>query len=121
MGFFSDLVHFRVPVTHGNLTVLMVILNCVPFCYGVGTIIAGFQADNRSAKIIGGLQFMTSFLFIGIVWSAVYGVLLVKHSGDNNYYAIEDNNDENLSVVDLPQKNGGTNENNSEERQEDAL
>eukprot|EP00766_Chilomastix_caulleryi_P000690 gnl/Chilomastix_caulleri/167.p1 GENE.gnl/Chilomastix_caulleri/167~~gnl/Chilomastix_caulleri/167.p1 ORF type:complete len:119 (+),score=2.67 gnl/Chilomastix_caulleri/167:87-443(+) len=104
MGFFSDLFHFRVPVTHGNLTVLMVILNFVPFCYGVGTIIAGFQTNNRNAKIIGGLQFMTSFVFIGIIWSAAYGVLLVKHSGDNNYYAIEDNAEGDDLADELPDK-----------------
>jgi len=79
MGLGDDIVnHITTLKTPGNgsLGLILGIINCIFF--GVGTIIAGALEGSVADIIIGVLQLV--LLFIGWIWSVVWGVLMIVRS-----------------------------------------
>ncbi len=67
-------------VERSPMGILCLILNIL--LPGIGTIVAGVVAKGNLARdiIIGLLQFFTSGIIIGWIWSIVWGVLIFKKS-----------------------------------------
>ena len=61
------------------LAILCLILNCIPFTSGVGTIVSAFLGArfNTVALIFGLLQLLLAVILVGWIWSIVHGLLLV--------------------------------------------
>jgi len=59
----------------GELAWLWGIINIV--LPGIGVIIAGLLDGNTTDIIIGVLQFLLAFIFIGWVWAIIWGLLMI--------------------------------------------
>ena len=62
-----------------TLAVVCLVLNCIPFTSGVGTMISACAGKefNCNALVFGILQFLLFFLLIGWIWSIVHGIWLL--------------------------------------------
>ena len=67
-----------VPLDH-TLAIVCLILNCIPFTSGVGTMVSACAGDNFNANalLFGLLQFVLAFIIVGWVWSIVHGIWLL--------------------------------------------
>ena len=67
-----------VPLDH-TLAVVCLVLNCIPFTSGVGTMISACAGGdfNCNALVFGILQWLLWFLLIGWIWSIVHGIWLL--------------------------------------------
>lgn len=55
----------------------------IPF--GIGTLLCATLTGRRSMAFIGFMQFLATFLIFGVIWSFVYGILmLVAAFGTDN-------------------------------------
>ena len=67
-----------VPLDH-TLAVVCLVLNCIPFTSGIGTMISACAGGdfNCNALVFGILQWLLWFLLIGWIWSIVHGIWLL--------------------------------------------
>ena len=67
-----------VPLDH-TLAIVCLILNCIPFTSGVGTMVSACAGGefNGTTLLFGILQFLLAFLIVGWVWSIVHGIWLL--------------------------------------------
>ena len=62
-----------------TLAVVCLVLNCIPFTSGVGTMISACAGGdfNCNALCFGILQFLLCFILVGWIWSIVHGIWLL--------------------------------------------
>jgi len=65
-----------VPTLDTNWGTGMLIVNIL--LPGVGTLVAGIKSERNTTMVIGVLQFITSFLLVGWIWSIYWGYLIYK-------------------------------------------
>ena len=67
-----------VPLDH-TLAVVCLVLNCIPFTSGVGTMVSACAGGdfNCNALVFGILQWLLWFLLIGWIWSIIHGIWLL--------------------------------------------
>ena len=66
-----------------NMALLCLILNCIPFTSGVGTMVSACINPgefNTMALVFGLLQLLTAWLLIGWIWSIIHGVWIWQKS-----------------------------------------
>ena len=65
-----------------TLAVVCLVLNCIPFTSGVGTMISACAGKdfNCTALCFGILQFILAVLLVGWIWSIVHGIWLLDAS-----------------------------------------
>ena len=65
-----------------SVALVCLILNCIPFTSGVGTMVSACAGKefNCTALLFGILQWLLLFLLVGWVWSIVHGVWLLDAS-----------------------------------------
>ena len=60
-----------------NMAILCLVLNCIPFTTGIGTMISACINPgkfNATALLFGILQLLLCILLIGYIWSIMHGV-----------------------------------------------
>mmetsp|Transcript_1275 Transcript_1275/g.2508 ORF Transcript_1275/g.2508 Transcript_1275/m.2508 type:complete len:100 (-) Transcript_1275:279-578(-) len=77
--FWTDLTTTNVPSVPRAMGLLCLILNILPFP-GLGSLIAGLQANSSSTVLIGCLQFLFAPTILGWIWSIWWGVLIYRKS-----------------------------------------
>ena len=67
-----------VPLDH-TLAVVCLILNCIPFTSGIGTMISACTGSdfNCNALLFGFLQLLLTIIIVGWIWSIVHGIWLL--------------------------------------------
>ena len=62
-----------------TLAIVCLILNCIPFTSGVGTMVSACAGKdfNGTALVFGILQFLLAFILVGWIWSIVHGIWLL--------------------------------------------
>ena len=63
-----------------TMAIVCLILNCIPFTSGVGTMISACVNDkgfNVMALVFGICQFVLAWILIGWIWSIVHGIWLL--------------------------------------------
>ena len=65
-----------------TMGLVCLILNCIPFTSGVGTMVtACIDGELKTTTLLYGLcQFLLAFLIIGYIWSIFFGVLIYNKS-----------------------------------------
>ena len=65
-----------------TLAIVCLILNCIPFTSGVGTMISACAGGdfNGTALLFGLLQLLLTFILVGWIWSIVHGIWLLDAS-----------------------------------------
>ena len=65
-----------------TLAIVCLILNCIPFTSGVGTMISACTGKdfNCNALLYGILQLLLTFILVGWIWSIVHGIWLLDAS-----------------------------------------
>ena len=65
-----------------NMAILCLVLNCIPFTTGIGTMISACigKEFNATALLFGILQLLTAILIIGYIWSIIHGIWLYRLS-----------------------------------------
>mmetsp|Transcript_19854 Transcript_19854/g.47337 ORF Transcript_19854/g.47337 Transcript_19854/m.47337 type:complete len:100 (-) Transcript_19854:808-1107(-) len=77
--FVTDVTTQNVPSVPRATGLLCLILNILPFP-GLGSVIAGLQANSSSTVLIGIIQFFLFPGLIGFIWSVWWGVLIYRKS-----------------------------------------
>ena len=65
-----------------TVAVICLILNCIPFTSGVGTMVSACAGKefNLTALLFGILQLLLAVLLVGWIWSIVHGIWLLDAS-----------------------------------------
>ena len=65
-----------------TVALVCLILNCIPFTAGVGTMVSACAGEkfNAIALIFGILQWLLLYLLIGWIWSICHGIWLLDAS-----------------------------------------
>ena len=66
-----------------DLAIVCLVLNCIPFTSGVGTMVSACTGDgdfNLTALCFGLLQFLLAWILVGWIWSIVHGIWLLDAS-----------------------------------------
>ena len=65
-----------------TLAIVCLVINCIPFTSGVGTMISACAGKdfNCTTLLFGLLQFLLCFILIGWIWSIVHGIWLLDAS-----------------------------------------
>ena len=65
-----------------STAVVCLVLNCIPFLAGVGTMISACMGSqfNCTALVFGLLQWILEFLLVGYIWSIIHGIKLLDIS-----------------------------------------
>ena len=62
-----------------TVALVLLIINCIPFTSGVGTMVSACVGENFNcnALVFGLLQFLLAWILIGWIWSIVHGIWLL--------------------------------------------
>ena len=65
-----------------DTALVCLILNCIPFTSGIGTMVSACTGDkfNMTALLFGILQFLLMFILVGWIWSIVHGIQILDKS-----------------------------------------
>ena len=65
-----------------STAVVCLILNCIPFLCGIGTMISACMGKefNCTALVFGLLQWLLEFILVGWIWSIIHGIKLLDIS-----------------------------------------
>mmetsp|Transcript_39643 Transcript_39643/g.61955 ORF Transcript_39643/g.61955 Transcript_39643/m.61955 type:complete len:135 (+) Transcript_39643:91-495(+) len=67
---------YEPPVVQRDMAVVYFVLNI--FLGGLGTFVLGLKSKNKKLTTLALLQFVTSWLFFGWLWSIMYGYMMWK-------------------------------------------